>query len=127
MTVWLLGIDNPSSGDPSDALSPLGRASAGARLFLMSGMSMGYYLEAFRRANVIDFPDLKPGDQAVVLGKRAWSYLGIPRAAFWSSFLDEEVTYHLVPHPSGKSLLYNSPLEEERLRTLLLSLAGSKP
>jgi hypothetical protein len=125
VTDWIVGIDNPSSRDPSKALEPHSPVSAGGRLFKMSGMSMDDYFDSFRRVNVIDRPfPFSRGDRVVVLGLRPWNRLRLPPAlGWWTSVERGGVTFHIVPHPSGRSLLYNDEGNRKRLRDLLQMLA----
>jgi hypothetical protein len=127
MTTWIVGIDNPHSNDPDKALEPTAPgSSAGGRLFAMSDMSLEDYLEAFRRVNVIDRPfQFSRGDVVVVLGLRPWTKLRLPLVANWFGELDWfDIKYVLVPHPSGRSLIYNDPENRERLRELLQEYSG---
>jgi len=128
VTKWIVGIDNPHSSDPGTALSPSGNgASAGGRLFEMSGMSLKDYLAAFKRVNFIDCPFFSKGDVVVVLGKTVWGGLGLPSTTRWWTSSDRQgVKYILVPHPSGKSLAYNDSNNRAALQTLLWRLASEE-
>jgi hypothetical protein len=126
VSVWIVGIDNPSSSDPADALSPSAPGnSAGGRLFEMSGMSLKDYLSAFKRGNVCDPLRFRKGDTVVVLGRVPWRRLSLPaNVGWWLGARRSGVLYILVPHPSGRSLAYNDRINREALSSLLHRLAG---
>lgn len=121
----ILGIDNPHSSDPSDALRAERPGSTGRRLQELTGMSVEGYYEAFDRANAVDLRVRRDavlgGRTVVVLGKQAWRVLGLSEAPFFterrSDVLDS--TFVLIPHPSGLCRLYNEQAVRDRVASLL--------
>jgi hypothetical protein len=81
-------------------------------------MSVDEFLEAFpRRYNVSNGVSGDLGDRVAVLGREAWVALGLPRTTgFFGRVKRSGVTYILLPHPSGRSLLYNSPRVRARVK-----------
>lgn len=122
---WIIGSDNPHSGDPGRALEVDVPGSAGRRLLEMSGMPEARYLASFRRANACDHPQPPNGATIVVLGRLAWATLNLP---FMHGWFDPVVldgrTWVLVPHPSGLNLMYNEEENRIRLRSILTAAAS---
>jgi hypothetical protein len=125
VTAYLVGIDNPHSSDPDHALDPRAPGSAGERLFQLSGMSLEEYERAFRRVNAVDDPRFPAGAHLIFLGRRAWDFVGFPgRPAFFSTVkmpLGFRLT--LIPHPSGKNLMYNDETNRQRAGEILREAA----
>ncbi len=134
----LLGMNNPHrEGDP---LSP--DATAGRRLFGLSGLSRETYLEAFERVNLIDARQWCPGAareaaqrlrsrvrgrQVLVLGRLVWQALGLPRGASWLAAVNSHgAHWTLVPHPSGRNLILNDKAMRLRVRRCLMRSSRSR-
>lgn len=122
--VWLLGI-RPSRR-AATALLPTGKRSNSAdRLRRMLGMTVKEFLAAFpQRANVLDrvrghrlAREVK--GTVYVLGREAWRCLDLPWVEFFHSHGRAGAVFFLIPHPSGKSLIYNEEHNRTRLRRLM--------
>ena len=117
----------PCDGDPT---------SAASRLLKFSGLSRDAYLEKFKRLNVMDGPWqpnqakreglkirrklIRDRETAVILGRNAWWALGLPATTPWfGHFYVRYTRFILIPHPSGKSLIYNDPEYREQLRVVM--------
>ena len=134
---YLIGM-NPGRLD-AEALLPLDDepTSAASRLLKFSGLSRNDYLKRFKRRNVLDGEVWLPGlakreglklrrrlikdrETAVVLGRNAWRALGLPVTTPWFGHHYVRYTrFVLVPHPSGKNLIYNDPEYQDRLRLVM--------
>lgn len=119
----ILGMNNPhGAGDP---LSP--HEGAGRRLRgLLPALSLEEYLAAFERRNLLPgsvwsdwraraaarelLPALR-GRDVIVLGKRVWAAFrtNAPHVPFFAAIEWSGVRFHLLPHPSGRSLALNDP------------------
>lgn len=118
---YIVGSDNPHSSDPERALEPDRPGCAGWRLWKLSGLPKREYLAAFTRVNAVDRPVIPPGARAIILGREAWSSLGLPFAAPLQE-LDMPVSrirFVYVPHPSGRNLWYNDENNRQRVGELL--------
>lgn len=130
----LLGMNSKTG----EALALLPNTGAGARLFEMSGMSKKAYIEAFERINLLDDPVWDPGmgkysarkmrermkgRKIIVLGTQAWTALGLPKANWFEKKIDvDDTEWYLIPHPSGKNLLYNKPAIRAKTTALIQSV-----
>lgn len=145
LRVWLIGESNPYSDDPADALLPYPDESAGYRLCVtILGMSRAAYLRAFERRNLVvgdgwSVPvarleaarlqlEVAANDAVVLLGEKvARAWLGQHLA--WSPFTTRErngVRYLTLPHPSGRSRLWNpsvTPGAFAKARHMVVELA----
>lgn len=123
----LLGLDNPHSKDPRDALLHRPRGSTGHRLFELSRMSLEDYYSKFDRANVCDLMTTRDdaiirGRTVLVLGTETWKRLelGTPPVLFKNKhdfWIDS--TFILLPHPSGLNRFYNDPANCRKVTRVL--------
>lgn len=125
--VWLIGMNNPYSDDPADALLPYPSQSAGARLCnAILGMRRGTYIDAFERRNLLSQEtwsdplarqaayliqqEVRPNDRVVLLGEkvcRAWFGRHAPWRPFKSCETVGGVQVLPLPHPSGQCRIWN--------------------
>jgi len=122
MTVYLVGDrKNPRGPDTGEALDPRVPGS-GRRLFEISGMPLVAYLAGFERVNASDDPKIPDGSVVVLLGVLAarwflgWSYDLQPLHEF---FYERRCWVARIPHPSGRSLVYNNPVQLDLARRTL--------
>ena len=139
----LVGECNPYDllrADPRLDLYPLPPRSAGARLARILGLSPHEYLRRFARVNLCrgEWSALLARDQARELVWSAQEHGGRPfillgarvSAAFRCAFqpfgtaavtadLFSTVEVFMLPHPSGRSRLWNEEGSQERARLLL--------
>lgn len=133
-------MNNPISLDPKYALHPWPRGCAGNRLYEMlrevdPSVAMHEYMRRFDRVNLVAGPwnvrmarvraaELRPtlvGRHVVLLGQKVAEAFGIdPRCS--ACKLDEDATFYLLPHPSGRNLLYNDPGRRRATGQLLARL-----
>jgi hypothetical protein len=114
--------------------SETGKSTAAERLLAMSGLAREEYLKRFHRVNVLRqarwsrwraraagaFLRRELRGDVIVLGREAWRSMGLPRTEFFESFAGSGgATFYLVPHPSGRNLLYNDRASRLRLKRLL--------
>ncbi len=136
MRTLVVGMCNPHSRDPKDALATWPRGSAGHRLWQVSGMALYAYSRAFERQNLVSGPFWVQrearkaaeellcrvsGRRVVVLGSTAWATLGLPEGT--SPVTLHGATWYKVPHPSGRCRAYNDPATRDAVGVLLRSLA----
>lgn len=129
----LLGM-NSATGE---ALALYPNTGAGRRLFDLTGYTEEEYAEKFDRINLLDDTEWDcakgkasakamryrvAGRRVVVLGNQAWSALGLPKANWFQEMTVGDTVWYLIPHPSGKNLLYNKPSVREKARNLLRSI-----
>lgn len=122
----LLGLDNPYSTDPRNALLPRPSHSAGGRLFRLASMPWSEYNATFERRNICDVTQEElTGRTVVVLGREAWRRLGLSGTEFFDRTrgAQPDTLFILIPHPSGRNLWYNSSKNRYRVRRLLRRLA----
>lgn len=117
---------NRGDGTSGPALLPGSNgASSADRLVKLSGLPRDEYISAYARTNLLDgkwtFPRsmaaglllkqklIKRKRIVIVLGKQVWNALMNPTAEFFERVVEGEATFVLLPHPSGKNLLLNSP------------------
>ncbi len=120
----VVGMNDPTFANPRLALHPRFFNSAGRRLWQMSGVPMKDWMKNVERKNVLSKRDWnnrdaknsgarlrrkldKKDDTVFVLGRLAWIALKLPVKSLWLSSFDKK--YILLPHPSGKNLVYNDP------------------
>jgi hypothetical protein len=127
---WLIGAC--PSDDGSEALKATGgKAGSADRLREMLEMSVEEYDRAFTRANVLEQGPWRPraarqsgaklkkqvkGHHALVLGRDAWQALGLPSLVM---YFETWENFTLVPHPSGKNLIYNVEAMRDKLRKVV--------
>ena len=123
----LVGWNNPLTSDPAMALEPHTPNGAGERLWRMVNdectISRDEYSRSIDFRNVLGHSDLleeMKGRTVVVLGTAAWQALGLKRQEMYTSLGN----WHLVPHPSGRNLMYNVKLNKIRTGRLIARLAG---
>jgi len=119
----ILGMCDPSG---KGALLPYDAGSAGHRLWKMSGMDLKTWLASFERVNLLPgkrwderealrcakkFLARRKGKPVIALGLQV-------RKALEASGGDLRGVVFL-PHPSGRSLAYNSPQARQGLRAIL--------
>ena len=129
----LLGMNDPSG---TEALSPCD--GAGRRLAEMAvrcgGISLAEYLSGFERRNLLSsrkWSDARAkvrghvirrrlvGREVIVLGRQVWRALGLPAVPYFSAV----GLWRLVPHPSGRNLIYNSEVARMALGEILADAA----
>lgn len=139
MKPLLVGESNPYGSDPEYALFPNPGNSAGARLARILGMDVSAYLRAFDRVNLI--PGMVcPCDRhrggwcppcaraaakgltapfRVLLGARVTAAHGAQFHPFTTVEFgggERRGWWLLLPHPSGRSRLWNDPVNTPRVR-----------
>ena len=137
--VLLVGESNPYGADPRFALYPEPPGCAGARLCAILGMTDREYLRTFDRVNLLgngrwSLPAAREAAQTVtaryrvLLGARVAAAHGVPFLPFYRCappWLEAGPQNWLVlPHPSGRSRLWNEPGAAERARRLVLALVA---
>ena len=94
------------------------------RLRLFLGLSVPQFLETFPlRMNVCDH---KPAalrqelrGSIFVLGRDTWRALGLPRRGWFEVFATLDTYWVLLPHPSGRNIIYNSKAARERAKRIV--------
>lgn len=149
---WLIGEHNPyqARDAPEEelnhfALYPAPDASAGARLCRVLGLPPAEYLRRFERRNLLrELPwsapraraaadavlaEMPERDRLVLLGRRVADAFGAPFDVDPRAALPvERWRGHLVlvlPHPSGRSHLWNDRALPERVRAALAALEAA--
>jgi hypothetical protein len=126
VTIILLGIRTRRTGDPP--LTPDGKSFGAAdRLRIVLRMNVEEFVENFPvRLNVEDrIRGLRLRKclcgTVYVFGREAWKCLGLRPVPYFTRSREREqrVTYTLLPHPSGRNLMYNDPETCRRVRRLL--------
>jgi len=129
----LLGLQNPYSDDPRNALAPYPKRSAGWRLWRMMNdvrpIDRRVYMNAFVRRNLFGLgipeeraekqeiarrfvSELQPGSTIVILGSDLTDYIssvltGSLRRMLIHPQVADGFTWRCLPHPSGRSPIYN--------------------
>lgn len=121
-------MNNPLSDDPRHALYPWPAGSAGARLYEMlrevdPSVTRARYLYAFERINLVvgswDIrvarevaEELRPrlaNRRVALLGREVARAFGL-RGDLCDEWKGEDgIDFYLLPHPSGRNLVYNDP------------------
>lgn len=147
MRPLLLGMNNPHSDNPRWDLAPYPDNSSGWRLWKMIddrvGISKRDYMKVFARHNLLHSRTwdkrkvkdaafaatffTKPGVTVVLLGddvRRAMNLFngGKIQKILIHPQVVNGVTYRCVPHPSGRNLFYNDPIQRELVAMLLVDL-----
>ena len=125
MTVWLVGIRPGRPGQPP--LSPTDRSSSSVdRLRTLLCLTPRQFEKKFHnRTNVGDSARgrylIKNLEGTIyVLGREAWACLGLPKTTpFFSRVRMPGASFKLLPHPSGRNLMYNDPALRRKVRRLL--------
>lgn len=141
----LLGISNPHSPHPDDALSTRPINASGYRLYIMikeaanrqgRDFSEGDYMEGFDRRNLFTPENMVNGKlivskalsslarrMVVMLGQKVPNHLGIKDITFSNNAKNVGYfRYHVIPHPSGLCRSYNDPEVREQVGNLLYRL-----
>lgn len=131
--VLLVGESNPYGADPYFALYPEPPGCAGARLCAILGMTDREYLHTFDRCNlttlVWSLPSARQAatrltaEYRVLLGARVAAAHGLTFEPF-CNVQDDGWRGVILPHPSGRSRLWNEPGAAARARKLVLELVG---
>jgi hypothetical protein len=93
----------------------------------MLGMSVDEYEASFERANILGNPPWESRrarvagrrlraditEPAVVLGRDAWLAMGLPSTTMYFEVVEN---FTLVPHPSGKNLIFNDASMRAKLK-----------
>jgi hypothetical protein len=124
-----VGVDNPGSDDPAEALHPDPPGGAGHRLWQMTGVSREIYLKICRvnmsriqRFYSNPWSFFRTGDVVVVLGQDVRNWLRLPRVGIDIPIVSCGVTYYQIPHPSGCNRVYNDPEARAAVTKLLTRL-----
>jgi hypothetical protein len=141
----IIGMHNAKSDDPTDAMEPGTFNGAGERLWRMisdvCGCTKDDYAMRFELMNVLNQTEWQAADARIaagmlrfrlsgrhcfVLGKDAWTALGLPSNTGW--FKTERsytgARYVLLPHPSGRNLMYNDLKIRLKAGTMLAKAGG---
>lgn len=150
MNPLLVGLHNPISNHPRDALLPFPPGSTGWRLWMMMReiephLVRGIFIDGFDRRNLWRGNDLPSGegstaafraegriiydaclrrDDVILLGVRVWSAVvdRMPPDWFTAKELDG-VRFWRIPKPSIRNVIYNSRSARILVGQLLLDLA----
>lgn len=124
----LVGLANPYSADPLDALSVDPPRGTGARLWRMSGLTLDEYTYGFAKVNVDDritfsafLESVTGGTTAAVFGREAARALRLPTNVpfFAKSVRTGGSTWYLLPHPGGLCRVYNDADARAKLRVIM--------
>lgn len=145
MDTLLLGMNNPHHDDPEYDLWPGPKNCTGWRIWQMlysrTGATQSDYIRAFHRRNLVRgrtwdkskignsvtqlSPLMNPGTTVVLLGDLVLSAVNDLFRVKKILIHPQEVqgiTYRFVPHPSGRNLFYNDPVQKELVAMLLEDL-----
>ncbi len=150
MKSLVVGISNPHSDDPKDALSPIYPGSAGSRLFQMarevspesSRLTEIEYLEGVDRVNLSDdhnnwsrevadktalnIKENNTERKIVLLGGMVYlAFFRGPIRPYHEWFYSGENYFCVVPHPSGMNRLYNDAQMRYKTGRVILDLVRS--
>jgi hypothetical protein len=133
-------MNNPISLDPQYALYPLPAGCAGHRLYemlreVLPSATMSGYARRFERINLVSGPwdaraakiraeELRPtlvDRHVVLLGLQVAKAFEIDTRCSISNE-DDDAIFYLLPHPSGRNLLYNDPGRRRAAGELLARL-----
>jgi hypothetical protein len=124
----IIGFKNELSEDPADAMEPWTPNGAGERLYMMVNsckrMSKNTFMEKVEFVNAAQLGEkatrrLMRDRPSIVLGLDAWNLLKLKRASFW---IDCRSGAWLVPHPSGRNMIYNSVEARKATGRLILRM-----
>lgn len=146
----LLGLNNPHSTDPAEALGVEPKGASGYRLWSMLAtealvreppftVSASDYEEGFDRYNLLDqevfrhndftieryqfIMDRLEGRTVVMCGTNVPRALDLPHTGFHLEPRNTSLfTYFIIPHPSGLCREYNDPEMRAKVGKLLLAL-----
>lgn len=135
----LVGEVNPYSARLEHALYPTPPGCSGWRVWKMleerCGATRSDYANAFDRRNLVrgtwDVAKAKAeagrihahaaGATVVLLGEKVRRAFGLPRELV-HPIVRDGVTYRQVPHPSGRCLFYNDPVQRALVAVMLEDL-----
>ena len=125
----IVGLKNPLDSSPEAALEPFTPNGAGERLWKMVDavrpIEKVAYFDKIDFVNIASNVDrvkkmvLMDRRRAVVLGREAWSLLGLESKV---NFFTRRGSAYLIPHPSGRTLSYNSAKTRRRAGMLIAGL-----
>jgi len=141
----IIGMHNAKSSDPADAMEPYTVNGAGERLWTMvnavCGCSREKYSAQFELMNILEAKEWSAKDANLsaglvrfklsgricfVLGRETWEALKLPKLAKWFS-TERSYTgtkYILLPHPSGRNVMYNDAKMRNKAGTMLAKAGG---
>jgi len=127
--VLIVGESNPYGSDPRYALYPLPENATGGRLCKILGLSKREYMQTFDRTNLValglgNWPSSVAKDRAgllkhrrrILLGKRVADAHSVPFRPFRTFTTDRGVEVLILPHPSGRNLIWNDPRSAVKAR-----------
>jgi hypothetical protein len=139
--VWLIGEHNPYGSDPRYALFPRPKNATGGRLARALGLKDHEYIERFERVNLLDWipwsvPRAREAAEGiarrigrspcVLLGARVSAAFGVEFDPFCEKsgfgLFDHSTRVVVLPHPSGRSRLWNAPDAQQRARDAVEAL-----
>lgn len=150
MRPLIVGLHNPLSPHPADALVPYPSGCAGWRLWMMMRdvvprFSRDTYLHGFDRRNLWRGRELPSGKgstaayrsegdlvlsachgrtDVVLLGARVWDSVAMCLAPSWFECKEvlPGIRFWRIPHPSGRNFIYQSMANRRRAGLLLVDL-----
>lgn len=135
MKVLLVGETNPYNPEARFALYPLPAGASGGRLAKILGMTARDYLRTFDRMNLVSGAwslqtardtarSRTTAPYRILLGRRVCAAHGVEFRPFTtvSSRTQRWVSCVILPHPSGRSRLWNAPTAASRARRLVRAL-----
>jgi hypothetical protein len=145
----IVGIFNPKSQDPKDAMEPFTKNGSGERLWKMlcevHRITREEYRETFLGLNVVDrdpkevdwsdlgylsrrrkrIYDVVGSRSTAVLGITAWSALQVEDSPIRKvDWFGRKNNWWLFPHPSGLCRVYNDPAMRRRAGETLAKIGG---
>lgn len=125
MRPLLVGMNNPLSRHPDDALYPEPPGCTGHRIWrLLAPMTQEEYLERYDRTNLVEglawsserarlnsgrILDLMPGRRTIILGAETQAALGYRKLERMAWHPCARGKFLLMPHPSGRNTWFNDP------------------
>jgi hypothetical protein len=128
MKPLLVGELNPYGVDPRFALYPLPRGASGDRLRNIFDMSISEYIGKFDRKNLcVGTWSNKQAREAanIIKESQEWGVIILLGAKVSKAFgfhytpFEREGRYLILPHPSGRNFIWNSPNNIIRARKLV--------
>jgi len=143
----IVGLNNPHSTDPEEALGTTPVGESGYRLWLMikesanrhgKACSESDYMEGFARRNMSNATVFNDniakvrvplilnelaGNVGVLCGTRVPKLLGLKYTGFHLMQQNaQQFAYYVIPHPSGLTREYNDPEMRKRVGDLMFAL-----
>lgn len=136
----LVGQAPGPNTDPHEPLHPYPVHKSGGRLRELIGISVESYLEGFQRVNLIHkFPGqdkggedkcprrlarntanaLRPllvGRRVILVGRNVADAFGLSTIPFYAWCTERGANFVVVPHPSGRNRMFNTPEAREEAR-----------